>query len=139
MTTPTITRNWTGSITLRFPYDADLVESLKAEIPSHARTYDPIVKAWTVSAAYSDVAARLMLETFPDVDLVNQSRTAPPADRAPRAGDPYVVLHLLPSAPPELVSAAHKCLARLHHPDKGGSTATMQAINAAVDAIREVS
>ncbi len=139
MTHPTITRNWTGSITLRFPYDADLVESLKAEIPSHARKYDPIVKAWTVSSAYAEIAARLMFAVFPDVDLVDQSRTAPPSDRAPRAGDPYAVLHLRSTAPPELVTAAHRCLAKLNHPDRGGSTATMQAINAAVDAIREAS
>ncbi len=79
---PTITRTWTGSVVLTFPYDQWLVEALKAEIPAHARSYDPVTKAWTVTPAYVDTAARLMLATFADVDLVDQSRT-PPADRAP--------------------------------------------------------
>ena len=130
MTFPTITRTPDGRAVLRFPFDQWLVESLKAGIPVHARTYDPETKAWTVAPAYVAVATRLMLEVFPDVELVDPSRTAP-------LSDPYVVLHLLPTAPPELVTAAHKCLAKLHHPDRGGSTATMQALNAAVDAIRE--
>ncbi len=130
MTAPTITRTPDGRAVLKFPYDPWLVESLKTGIPGHARSYAPETKAWTVAPAYVAVATRLMLAAFPDVELVDPSRTAPPSD-------PYVVLHLLPSAPPELVTAAHKCLSKLHHPDKGGDTATMQAINAAAEALKE--
>ncbi len=44
----------------------------------------------------------------------------------------HATLHLLPSAPPELIRAAFKCLAQLVHPDKpGGDTEAMQRINAA--------
>jgi curved DNA-binding protein CbpA len=46
---------------------------------------------------------------------------------------------LRPTAPPELVSAAHRCLAKLNHPDAGGNTTTMQRINGAVEQIREAS
>ncbi len=49
----------------------------------------------------------------------------------------YRELHLLPSAPPELVTAAYRTLAQLHHPDHGGDTGAMVALNAAVDVIRE--
>jgi curved DNA-binding protein CbpA len=49
--------------------------------------------------------------------------------RAAKASDPYVTLHLLPSAPPEVVKAAYKALAVLNHPDKGGETEVMQRIN----------
>ena len=118
---------------LRFPYDVDLVESIKLQIPSYARTYDPAERTWTVTAMYFSVAFRLMYETFGDVEIVD----AGSPDRAPHAGDAYRVLHLLPTAPPELVTAAHRCLAKLNHPDRGGSTMTMQRINAAVDVIRE--
>ncbi len=38
-----------------------------------------------------------------------------------------------------LVDAAYRCLARLHHPDRGGSTVMMQAINAAAEQIRSAS
>ncbi len=74
MSTPTITRNWTGSVTLRFPYDADLVESLKEEIPGHARAYDPVGKSWTVTASYAHIASRLMHQTFLDVEVEEWAR-----------------------------------------------------------------
>ncbi len=96
-------------------------------------------KIWTVTAGCFPVVFRLMHQTFLDVEVEERARPGASSDRAPHAGDPYAVLHLLPSAPPELVTAAHRCLAELNHPDRGGSTATMQAINAAVDAIREAS
>lgn len=46
---------------------------------------------------------------------------------------PYTVLHLLPTAPPELVKASYRTLASLHHPDKGGDTAIMAKINEAYE------
>jgi curved DNA-binding protein CbpA len=46
------------------------------------------------------------------------------------------VLHLLPSAPPELIDAASGTLARLHHPDVGGDPETMRTLNDARDALR---
>jgi hypothetical protein len=134
---PTITLTREGRAELRFPYDAAFIEQLKAVVPAHARTYDPTVKSWTVMPAYVDVAARLMFATFSDVEVAGPARgRSSAADRAPRAGDPYVVLHLRETAPPELIVAAHKCLARLHHPDKGGSHEAMLAINAAAEALK---
>jgi hypothetical protein len=136
VTAPTITRIANGSVVLRFPYDADLVESLKARVPGHARKYDPITKAWTVTAMYVPVAFWLMVETFGDVEIVDTA-SAGSADRDRHAGeDPWTILHLRPTAPPELVTAAHRCLAKLHHPDRGGTTAVMQEINAAAEALR---
>ncbi len=129
---PTITRMPNGGAELRFPYDGALVAALKDAIPPHGRTYDPSRKVWTVTALYLPVAFRLMYQAFGDVAIEDQS----PADRAPHAGDAYRVLHLRETAPPELIAAAHKCLARLHHPDKGGSHETMIAINRAAEALK---
>ena len=42
-------------------------------------------------------------------------------------------LYLMPGAPPEVVKAAYRALAQLYHPDKGGDTARMQEINAAME------
>jgi uncharacterized protein (DUF3820 family) len=50
--------------------------------------------------------------------------------------DPWQVLYLHPDAPDEVASAAHRALVRLLHPDHGGSTAAMAAVNSAYDAIR---
>jgi hypothetical protein len=38
----------------------------------------------------------------------------------------------------ELVSAGYRALARLHHPDQGGQTKTMQTVNHAVEWLRSV-
>jgi Putative quorum-sensing-regulated virulence factor len=52
--------------------------------------------------------------------------------------DPYAELHLLPSAPPEVVDAAYRALVKLLHPDwvGPGSMSRMVALNNARDAIR---
>ena len=49
----------------------------------------------------------------------------------------FATLHLLPTAPPELVQAAHRALTKLHHPDVGGDTQLMTRINLAMQLIRE--
>jgi hypothetical protein len=38
-----------GAAECRFPYHGRLVDALKASIPASHRTYDPVMKAWTVS------------------------------------------------------------------------------------------
>ncbi len=138
MTAPQIQRRWDGAVALTFPFDRWLVDALKAEISGHARTYDPMAKSWTVAPAYAGIATRLMYQAFTDVEIIDAA-----AGTADRGGDPreaaLIALHLRPTAPPELVDAAYKCLARLHHPDAGGDTITMQRINHAVESIREVS
>ena len=136
MSGPTITRLWDSSVRLQFPYDAELIDALKAGIPVHARKYDPAGKTWTITPTYASTAFRLMSAVFPDVDVVEQT-SAGSADRDRHAGeDPWTILHLRSTAPPELVIAAHRCLAKLHHPDRGGTTAVMQEINAAAEALR---
>ncbi len=123
---------------VRFPYDAFVVGEIKRSVPSPLRSYDPDTKAWTVAARYVSTVFHILARVFDEVDVEGSRSGA--ADRGrPTGGDPYVVLHLLSTAPPELVSAAHRCLAKLHHPDAGGDTAVMQRINSAVESIREAS
>lgn len=45
----------------------------------------------------------------------------------------YAALHLMESAPPEVVRAAYRALAAMHHPDKGGDTRIMQNLNLAFE------
>jgi TolA-binding protein len=49
--------------------------------------------------------------------------------------DPYAVLGVTGEAPPEVIEAAYKALAKIYHPDRGGSKEVMQRINRAHDAI----
>ena len=136
MTAPRITRRWDGAAVLTFPFDRWLVDALKAEIPGHARTYDAAAKSWAVTPAYAHVATRLMHDVFPDVEIVD-AQAGPTADRGdhPREAA-LVILHLRPTAPPELVDAAYRCLARLHHPDAGGDHDAMLRLNQALEVLR---
>lgn len=52
--------------------------------------------------------------------------------------NPYQVLHLLPSAPFELVQSAYKTLAFLSHPDKGGDKDQFQRIDAAYRQLKKL-
>ena len=45
------------------------------------------------------------------------------------SSDHYRVLQIQPDAVPEVVAAAYRALARLHHPDLGGDARTMAAVN----------
>lgn len=54
--------------------------------------------------------------------------------------DLYEVLHIHPSAPPEVVRAAYRQLAQLYHPDKNPSpeaTALMAQVNAAYEVLND--
>jgi hypothetical protein len=137
MTAARMTRTAGGrSYRVEFPFDRDVVDSIKSIVPAHSRQYDPDEKCWYISPAYRDVIQEVLEAVFIDVEMDSErtTYTPPPSDRAPRTE--YTVLHLLPSAPPELVESAYRCLSLLHHPDAGGTTSTMQELNAAVATIR---
>ncbi len=139
MTSPLIAWHPDGSAAdVTFPFDAFVVGEIKRAVPSPLRTYDPDTRTWTVAARYVGDIYHILDRVFGGVDIEG-SRTGTSDRGRPTGGDPYQVLHLRPTAPPELVDAAYRCLARLHHPDRGGSTTTMQAINAAAEQIRSAS
>ena len=51
---------------------------------------------------------------------------------------PYKVLGVNPDAPDEVIRAAHKALARIHHSDLGGDEEKMKQINSAFEEIKEL-
>ena len=144
----TFTLSSNGDGNLRFPYNPDLVEELKLHIPKPCRKWSPEAKVWWIAAEYVNLASRLA-EGYFDVDHIDapgshqQSRAAPPPPPPrPLHADPYEVLHLRSSAPPELVAAAARTLAKIHHPDlkpeheKALATTAMARINRAVEDLR---
>ncbi len=109
--------------------------------------YDPDEREWTLPA-YSIArlqrwasawASREEWDAIPRNGERRQGHSECAQD-APGASlaQAYATLHLLPSAPPEVVQAAHRALVKTNHPDIGGSHAVMVSLNKAVDAIREV-
>ncbi len=132
--------NLDGSVTMRFSYVPALIQAFKDRIPASCRCYAPEDhKSWTFDATYADDAIILLLQYFPDAEIESTRRTRSNATTHPRpAGNDYFrVLHLRETAPVELIEASYRVLARLHHPDAGGSTETMMAINTAYAQLKE--
>lgn len=120
---------------LRFSYNAWAVEQLKARIPSSFRSWDPDARCWTVDEPYVDQALGILRNVFSTVHIVDE-RVPKAGASAGRGESAFTALHLLPTAPKELIDAAYRCLARLYHPDAGGDTSKMQAINLAYEQLK---
>ena len=147
----TITLTALGDAHLRFPFSQELVDELKAQIPAHCRAWTPQTKTWWIAASFVNLAARLA-EGYFDVEHMDAPRgrgrasSAPPPSPPPRPlhPDPFATLHLLPSAPRELIEAAYRTLVKLNHPDlrpeheQALATTTMARINRAVEDLRRV-
>lgn len=69
------------------------------------------------------------------VNFFHKCRRRRPGPPRQRSGA-EATLFCLPDAPPEVLRAAFKALARLHHPDVGGSEESMKRINAAMEELR---
>ena len=124
-----------GRVMLKFPYNEWVISGLKYEIPGNQRQWDPQAKVWYVDIVWAVRAIGILQENFDDVEVIHDRGTTPPPPI--RKTDPsFAALHLLPSAPPELIDAAYRCLSWLNHPDVGGSTSAMQKINAAHDLLK---
>ena len=114
-----------------------LVWTLKDSIPAYHRTYSPQLKQWIVSADAKDAfdawlnAAPYVCDAKVEWEA-EKTKSAAGERKQTSLLTAHATLHLLPSAPPELIRAAFKCLAQLHHPDKpGGDVRAMQKINEA--------
>lgn len=147
-----LTIRWTATDSWTFE---DIKHSFRSTFGRHSQaTWNGTLKAWTLPHWQYDQVCWWVAQTF-ERDAVtwldddetdgtsyeyrrtsgthSQPHTAAPDPLA----DAYARLHLRETAPPELVDAAYRTLARLHHPDHGGDTATMTAINQAVALLRE--
>ena len=51
--------------------------------------------------------------------------------------DYYAILQVAPNASPEVIAASYKALARVHHPDKGGSADQMRAVVEAYEVLKD--
>jgi hypothetical protein len=110
------------------------IDEFKHQVPAGSRSYDPPTKTWTIfgDAYWCKVALGVFLQEFPHARIHRGDNY-----QADTPNDAYQTLYLLPGAPQPLVQAAYKVLARLNHPDVGGSTVAMQRINGAYAALQE--
>ncbi len=117
-----------------------LLDTLKSFVNPCYRFYDPGTRKWVVGEPATESFRRWLSyarTTFnAQVQWIGgatyedyEAEWTPPPPPRPKPVDPYTALHLLPSAPAELVKAAYRTLAQIHHPDRGGDTEAMQRIN----------
>lgn len=128
---------WDGAIAVSFPFNRDVVDELKHQIPAPYRAWDAEAKEWLISVGWAQAAIDILRSTFGHVDVEQFTSDRGKPEPIRRTDPLYTELHLLPSAPPELVQAAYRVLAKTMHPDCGGDTASMQRVNAAYEALRK--
>lgn len=110
-------------------------------LPAEARTFDRRQRCWYVSYRF---LYEILDEGPRHFTALDVSGLEPPwceragthlkherGRRPPRGHAAYEVLHLAPDAPVEVVHAAYRALARLHHPDVGGQAEDMAKLNRA--------
>jgi len=116
------------------------IDALKSYIGVPLRSYKPASREWEVDAdADAEIKCWLTFcRTEVGADVIwlkgsehRQRHTHQPHEPRPKSLDPYVTLHLLPTAPAAVIKASYKALAVLHHPDHGGDEEQMKRLNAA--------
>jgi hypothetical protein len=118
---------------VEFDYNVEMVDAIKQHIPSRQRSWKPNVKQWWFRAEV--IVAVCALADKHCGRYVHVEELYTPTDETPASA--YAMLHLLPTAPPEVVNAAYRALAKRVHPDAGGDTAKMQEINAAYKLLQD--
>ena len=140
------------------PYIDDMVERLR-DLPKPNRRWDSDLKAWVIHYDSLDAAAAIAFEVWGDGEvnhvvwaglpdaandcLCGHAEAAgyPGTGRAEypsgaRFDDgPYAILHLLPTAPKDVVKAVRRQHAIMNHPDHGGDGESMSKINRAYEEI----
>jgi hypothetical protein len=135
-----------------FDYDEAAVAAIK-QLPRSWRRYDPALRCWwlrdepsalMVLGDLQRIVGRLTaLAGRPEwlqeraEWIAARSYSRPAASPTLTASSAYRTLFLQPDAPPELIVAAYKTLAKLHHPDAGGNPDRMRALNEAFEELSQ--
>jgi hypothetical protein len=122
------------------PFNKDLVDALKSQIPVSDRAYDPITKVWTlVERQLAPVQALLKMLNLQAVVITRQQaeqaqQASSSAGASARKDKPLdtVIIEFVRLLPLDAAKAAYRRAAMELHPDRqGGSADKMQALNTA--------
>ncbi len=111
-------------VVLSAPYSRVFVYKVKALIDPFDREYDPETRTWTVFEPYVDTALGLARTVF-NVSVDDRRLRPSPARKITWAMAMFAVL------PVEHHEAVYRALAKVLHPDRGGSTQAMQQLTIA--------
>lgn len=116
-----------------------VISSLKINVPSRYRKWEPAGKCWWLRTEHIDLVEGILQRYGMNYDFAddctgrnaNHQKTSI-MTRQQAAAE----LFLLPTAPPDVITAVYRTLAKIHHPDHGGSTERMQKLNQAIEVLR---
>ncbi len=119
-----------------FRYNAEIVELIKTFVPPHARRYWPSIRAWFVREdLWPDLRTAIAENGVVKVEIVEDAALAETVRvhhlRATIPAPAWSALFLLPTAPPEVVRAAHAALAA----SCSGNPSRLQLLDQARDVI----
>lgn len=120
------------------PFHDEFRTTLKAEIPSPMRAWDSDLKCWVIAQPYVQDALAIARRFFKVIETGQQREHEHRAHTTGNGNGPYATLYVTADAPMEVIKAAYRALALLHHPDHGGDLQRMQEINAAFDKVRQL-
>lgn len=121
------------TIWAKTPYIKGFVADLKEVIPKEYRQWDPEERVWVISYVYEEELFNICSNHFERVVKYGERRYT-----AIQPSPAYGTLHLLPSAPKEVIVATYRVLSKLYHPDvsnKPDAEKRMKEINVAFDKI----
>ncbi len=115
------------------------ISELKGIIPVAFRNYEPTKKTWIITdwSCLDEWLDELRSVYAVETEYDNEQPRRPPPQPQQSLATPYKTLHLLPDAPPEVVKAAYKALAKIHHPDARGNSEKMIEIKRAFEVITQ--
>ena len=120
-----------GRFGLRFPYSANLITDLKAQVPRWARAYNPESKVWTFDRAQLALVKRLCVHHLGAVHVDPDLEPRRPA--APTSAYDTMIRGL----PFDTLKRIYWLAISAVHPDAGGDVTRAQQINAAWSAIKD--
>lgn len=100
-------------IRIRTPFVVEFVGQFKKRIPAGHRRWDPDDRMWIISYTYEGQAVELCKKFYGRIERYRhkpQSGSKPP--------EAYRTLHLLPTAPQQLIYVAYKTLKKLEESGK---------------------
>lgn len=110
---------------LTFDWHPDVIDAFKDELPNYSRAWLKEERAWRISQ-----------DRFPDAQRILENYgyhifQPKPISALVVTTDDHKTLFVAADAPHEVVRAAYRALAKIHHPDIGGDPKKMQEINEA--------
>lgn len=144
-------QDWIG---LRFSHNDRFLSYIQYNIkPASYRRWNPDKKRWDIHKRKLLVAVSMGKRFFDHVDygslpeelqilivkhIKYHAGEFAGLHRSLEDEDPYRTLHLLPSAPWEVIQAAYKALAFLFHPDRGGDQDQFRNVDRAYQQLKKI-